>query len=612
MRTRGLLLLTILSALLLTGGVVRLSAVAQDETWSAWLYNPTTLSMHRVQAGGEVESFSLPVPGGYRLDEYDRVAVAPDGMTMAYTVRDAANTPALTLYSHITGTIIATYAPGTLLASSLELNTRFQFSPDSTAFAYGYSFEDGVWELVVIDLATLSLRAALRSTDPVASGIAVGFGLTPVVQHFRSDGSVAFALVPYATDAYLFESFIWQYEAGNITRVIGYPTLNMDILAYAGEALATLPDTRLPMRDDLFPFAHFNTVQVYQIAAGERFPVIATDALSLGAARFVANGTRIALTGFDADGIVSVLLYTRSGVWLNTLREVPDVYYSLAGTIDGLLMLRDSATGSALIEVNLDTGTLGDGVTVWTVPDRRVQIAWVGIYGSTLFFIPVMTESWAQLAPPLSDTGAVSSTTGGATGGVLGTPPAEPETLRVGGVAIVRTTGGDQLNLRTAAGTQFAIAEKLPAGTRVELLEGPVSTGGFIWWRVRVPSGREGWLVEYADNEVTLLPAGGGTAAGVVDEAGQGVGNAGMTSLLRVGQDAVVTLSNRRDSLRLRNAAGLNGRVIVLLPNGTRVRVLDGPRNVDNFVWWQVRTPEGNVGWVAEIIGGERALSPLP
>jgi hypothetical protein len=39
----------------------------------------------------------------------------------------------------------------------------------------------------------------------------------------------------------------------------------------------------------------------------------------------------------------------------------------------------------------------------------------------------------------------------------------------------------------------------------VLLLEGPRSAGGFVWWRIRIPSGVEGWVVESVDDNGTRL-----------------------------------------------------------------------------------------------------------
>ncbi len=58
------------------------------------------------------------------------------------------------------------------------------------------------------------------------------------------------------------------------------------------------------------------------------------------------------------------------------------------------------------------------------------------------------------------------------------------------------------------------------------------------------------------------------------------------------------------EGLNLRDEPGLNTRVIALLPNGTRVRKLEGPRNVDGVPWVRVRGDlDGRQveGWVSQL-----------
>lgn len=38
---------------------------------------------------------------------------------------------------------------------------------------------------------------------------------------------------------------------------------------------------------------------------------------------------------------------------------------------------------------------------------------------------------------------------------------------------------------------------------------------------------------------------------------------------------------------------------LLVAPEGTLVSVLDGPREADNFLWWQIRLDDGTEGWVA-------------
>jgi uncharacterized protein YgiM (DUF1202 family) len=57
-----------------------------------------------------------------------------------------------------------------------------------------------------------------------------------------------------------------------------------------------------------------------------------------------------------------------------------------------------------------------------------------------------------------------------------------------------------------------------------------------------------------------------------------------------------------QDGLNFRSAPGLESSIITLLPNGSRVRYLDGPKVVDDVPWVQVRARINNQnveGWVS-------------
>lgn len=70
-------------------------------------------------------------------------------------------------------------------------------------------------------------------------------------------------------------------------------------------------------------------------------------------------------------------------------------------------------------------------------------------------------------------------------------------------------------------------------------------------------------------------------------------------SELAAGVTAEVANTNNL-GVRLRAGPGLNFATVLILAEGTRVRVLDGPREADDFSWWQVETVEGDTtGWAA-------------
>jgi len=54
------------------------------------------------------------------------------------------------------------------------------------------------------------------------------------------------------------------------------------------------------------------------------------------------------------------------------------------------------------------------------------------------------------------------------------------------------------------------------------------------------------------------------------------------------------------DQLRMRFAPGLTQETVATLEDGTRIRITDGPEASDGYNWWQVKTEEGQEGWVAE------------
>lgn len=69
------------------------------------------------------------------------------------------------------------------------------------------------------------------------------------------------------------------------------------------------------------------------------------------------------------------------------------------------------------------------------------------------------------------------------------------------------------------------------------------------------------------------------------------------------GEVLIVTIGDV-EGLNLRNEPGLNTRVIGLLPNGTRVRKLEGPRVVDGVPWVRVRgelNGQRVEGWVSQL-----------
>jgi WD40 repeat protein len=78
---------------------------------------------------------------------------------------------------------------------------------------------------------------------------------------------------------------------------------------------------------------------------------------------------------------------------------------------------------------------------------------------------------------------------------------------------------------------------------------------------------------------------------------------------LTLGAQATVNTTNG-DKLNLRGDAGTSAPIIMGLPDGAVVTLLDGPRQADGLVWWRVRTANNVEGWAAESQASEQTLVP--
>lgn len=58
--------------------------------------------------------------------------------------------------------------------------------------------------------------------------------------------------------------------------------------------------------------------------------------------------------------------------------------------------------------------------------------------------------------------------------------------------------------------------------------------------------------------------------------------------------------------LRARAGPGTDNEIVARFPAGTRLLILDGPKSSDDFIWWKVRSEEGEEGWCAD-----RWLAPI-
>ena len=99
----------------------------------------------------------------------------------------------------------------------------------------------------------------------------------------------------------------------------------------------------------------------------------------------------------------------------------------------------------------------------------------------------------AKAATATPSTGAA----GGAAAGGAAAAPAAPSAsggIAVGGTAYVTRAGGMPLRMRSGAGLNHEVVDRLAPGTQMTLLEGPHQADNHAWWRIRTTDNREGWV----------------------------------------------------------------------------------------------------------------------
>lgn len=78
--------------------------------------------------------------------------------------------------------------------------------------------------------------------------------------------------------------------------------------------------------------------------------------------------------------------------------------------------------------------------------------------------------------------------------------------LLVGEDAIV-TSGEEKLNVRATPARSGELLTQLDDGTRLALLDVPTIADNFRWWKVRLPDGSEGYVVDRVGEERMIIPA---------------------------------------------------------------------------------------------------------
>lgn len=514
--------LTLLALLLIASiGYV----AAQTVSWSAWLYNRETGHLIVAQSDG-TQRYDVQLPTLMAHDMYSSHAdVSPDGRLTAYSVSSSTqntrqfvvvDTDQLAASGGGSGAFELTFSPPQPTLQDTFVFENDVFNDDGTAVAYGYGLDPEGWEIVVLDIATGSTMFTLRSSDPQMSALMPDdFFLVPAIQQYTG-GSVYFTLVNWATEGRPeYSNFRWSLVTNSVSESIAYPTLGGDTLESTGEIIMPMYDPALPNQSELMMMGvQINTLQVYDPPTDLRFPVFTTPEWNMHAAEFVNNGRYVMV--FSSDMVSDSQFWSlleRDGNVVSQMFLPTQHAYDVVGTPRGYLMrgVETRADGDYVFVDYAEAPNLTVRNRGFTVPTPGAE--YIIVHVDAVADGPFIYGNWSTVGDavtpegtPLFEGGPFFEDTPAAQDAA--TPVTASDPLIVGGIAFIQTTEGDMLNVRSGPGLNFQRVTQLAPGTQVTLLEGPVPADGFTWWRVEMPDGRSGWVVQRADNVDTLLPAG--------------------------------------------------------------------------------------------------------
>jgi hypothetical protein len=505
------------------------AARAQDVGWNAWLYEPDGGQLILVDETGAVQR-QLILPIDIAFDSYSyNVTLSRSAKWVAYVITSSTSYESQLRVYDINANTLDSFTLPRLIADSIGFSTNsLAFNDADSALAYGYSADDGGgrghWDIGVFDLATGSTLFNLASSDSVvaAAGIRADQGWTPIVESYQG-GKITFVMGLSGTEGQpVNQGYTWDPASNTLQPNVAYPTFTNDTFVATGEVIMPMMDERLPNEAASLPIPYQqNTVQVYDPVTQSRFPFFADPKWNINAAYFVQNGQRILISALNLEDQTSLdprfwALLERDGTLVGNLPMPPEVT-SVHGLLNGFIYTTNTTstegTATALMVVDTTVGLDVNHVVWSSAVDEKARIIWASdrqFQGqASLTFRP-----WARLADSVTAQQGISPLqVATSTPFVGGNPPLPVPTatpiisgiLTIGQYATVNTTAGDQLNVRSGPGMTFAIVAKVRAGTAVLLLEGPRSAGGFVWWRIRIPSGVEGWVVESVDDNGTRL-----------------------------------------------------------------------------------------------------------
>lgn len=184
----------------------------------------------------------------------------------------------------------------------------------------------------------------------------------------------------------------------------------------------------------------------------------------------------------------------------------------------------------------------------------------------------------------------------------------------------VTFTDGSSGRLRTQPSLDAGVVASASEGRWFYTIGGPICADGYTWWQVELKDTYEiGWMAEGGDQYfIDLLPfstvnlptiSPGWSQSGAVASDNYCPG-APPPHMILDSWGRVTFTNGSPTNLR---SGPASASILMAMPEGYEFEVLGGPECHNSLNWWQLRTPDGLVGWAPEgTDGAEYWIEPLP
>ena len=491
MLRRYLLLIPILLLLLTRLSLWQLNA---QERWSAWVYQPQSGQLLRIDNSGTVVSTQrITAADGYNLPQ--TLIFSNDGEQVAYITEQQSgfiqqlhiqNLQAGTQLTPITIPVVDT----ALYRDDYFVLSDVSFSVDGDTLVYAKMVGGIGWSMDVLEIASGEVRFSLNHGDDIVRPFTpLHPGAIPIIQAIRGD-AITFTI---ATGLPITQrSYTWFYRGGILSETVAAPALQAAAYPPTGDIVNPLPDWRFPAEMEMFnyPYQQVNSLHVYDDAQQARFPFFTASDVHFERVWFVQGGE--AIVGEAALNVI-VRVWVVIGRDGAERRRLPVAGQDVIGTPDGFVYVTPAGEESTAL-VHVDTRTFpNNGETVWAEKGTW-RVFWAGIADAADY------RAWAQLAEPIQDPSGTAS--------LQATPtqmPPLPSFRTIGMPVQIYTKDGEYLNLRDAPSTTSNVLSLLESGIQAVITDGPVDAEGYRWWQIRVAN-RTGWVVESLPDVLTLIP----------------------------------------------------------------------------------------------------------